>query len=237
MSGYVKLWRRLKEHQLWKQHRVFSELEAWIYMIIEANWDERTDVTGEPIERGSFCTSVRKLAHDWRWSRGKVQRFLARLARETQIDHKPRHDRTYITIVNYEKYQAVSDEPSQDAGRRRTTKRDTNGAQHKKEEYKKEEIPSLTLPSEIDTFEVRSALQRWLSHKAERRQSYKTTGLRMLIAQLAKLSPERIVSAIDWSISQNYSGIFEQRASSTPARAKVDASRAALARELMREEA
>jgi hypothetical protein len=55
--------------------------------------------------RGQTGYSSVELADRWRWSRGKVNRFLVELKNEQQIVQQKSNVTTLITIVNYEKYQ------------------------------------------------------------------------------------------------------------------------------------
>jgi hypothetical protein len=61
------------------------------------------------VKRGQHLTSELKLADRWKWSRGKVRRFLDLLSNDDMI-HKLVQDRQFIIIeiVNYELYQNVS---------------------------------------------------------------------------------------------------------------------------------
>lgn len=67
----------------------------------------------------------------------------------------------------------------------------------------------LVVGTTLDTPEARAAIERWLQHKAERKQGYKTTGLRGLIHRLASWGSARAVAAIDHSIAANYAGPYE----------------------------
>lgn len=55
----------------------------------------------------------------------------------------------------------------------------------------------------LDSFEL------WFKYKAEKKQAYKETGMKMLISQYqTKYSAEDFAKAVEHSIAQNYSGIF-----------------------------
>ena len=69
-------------------------------------------------------------------------------------------------------------------------------------------------PLEIFTFSesVSKMIETWLGYKKEKGQTYKPTGLNVLLKKLNKWTEEfgddYVVSAIEESISHNYSGIF-----------------------------
>lgn len=127
MAGYVKIWRKLREHELWKERRVFSRAEAWIDLIMRANWQDTVLIDGTTLERGCLATSIRDLAFDWSWSRSRVDRFLISLD-GTQIEHRAGHRCSTIRILKYEEYQDVREPGGTQARRKRDTKRDTNEA-------------------------------------------------------------------------------------------------------------
>jgi hypothetical protein len=97
-------------------------------LILLASWkDGFAYVRGIKVsyKRGDVVMGERELAHRWKWSRGKVGRFINDLEREQMLSKKQYHKRnengainettnepqnsnvkTLLSIVNYEKYQA-----------------------------------------------------------------------------------------------------------------------------------
>jgi hypothetical protein len=65
------------------------------------------------------------------------------------------------------------------------------------------------LLSDFDKSE-QEKINEWLKHKVERKQGYKPTGLKTLINRLKddKKSGKSIITGIDFSMQNNYSGIF-----------------------------
>ena len=70
------------------------------------------------VERGQLGHSERTLAKRWRWSRGKVRRFLDELETEQQIVPQKTNTTTLITIVNYEMYQETEPQVVPQTGHR-----------------------------------------------------------------------------------------------------------------------
>ena len=60
------------------------------------------------IERGECGYSELALADIFKWSRGKVKRFLNLLENEKMIQQKSRSNRNIINIINYDFYQNVT---------------------------------------------------------------------------------------------------------------------------------
>lgn len=112
-GGYILLWRKFFEHRYWTKKRKFSEAEAWVDMIAMASFRDREILVGQTavkLARVEFLGSVRFLAKRWRWSKDRVQRFLA--AGKTACEIAPKTSTaegyTYL-VVNYDDYQLLPD--------------------------------------------------------------------------------------------------------------------------------
>jgi len=106
--GYIQLHRKLTDHWLWDEVRVFSRAEAWIDLLLQAQWgDGNTLWTGSvvPLKRGEILTSQTRLMKKWRWSNSKVRGFLDTLCDENMIDVFPMKKYTRIKILAYGDYQ------------------------------------------------------------------------------------------------------------------------------------
>ena len=104
-NGFIKLYRDVRKHWVWDNPEIFR---AWVDIIMMANHeDKKTYFNGNliTVKRGSFITSIRKLAERWHWSRGRVSRLLDALERDAMVDTKRDTQKTLIIIVNYGFYQ------------------------------------------------------------------------------------------------------------------------------------
>ncbi len=113
--GYVKLWRKLQSTSLWKQEK-FTRGQAWVDLILLANHKPgyiRIRGVKVEIKRGQLAHSELTLAKRWKWSRGKVRRFLKELASNPihQIEQQKNNLTSLISIINYDQYQG-SDTPN-----------------------------------------------------------------------------------------------------------------------------
>ena len=107
MSGWIKLHRQVSNNSLWTSEP-FTRGQAWIDLLMIANFKDsyyfkrgvRVDV-----KRGEIGRSTVELADRWKWSRGKVNRFLSLLEKEEQIVQQKMNVTTLISIVNYDTYQ------------------------------------------------------------------------------------------------------------------------------------
>ena len=109
MQGYIKLYRVLLQNKLWTSEP-FTKGQAWIDLLLLANHKEGFIKTrnGEMIKitRGECGYSKEALAARWRWSRGKVTRYIEFLEKSEKMIHQKKYPKTtIIAILNYEKYQ------------------------------------------------------------------------------------------------------------------------------------
>lgn len=107
-TGWIKTYRNIQDHWLWTTEKPFDQRSAWLDIIFRANHETAKIPTGEGIEiveRGSFITSIVKLAESWGWSRKKVARFLDLLESDNMVVRKSNNRRTAVFVVNYDLYQ------------------------------------------------------------------------------------------------------------------------------------
>lgn len=108
----------------------FTRMQAWIDLLLVANYrDSVIYVRGNKVDvkRGQIAKSQDFFATRWKWSRGKVIRFLDELQKCGQIVQQKSNVITLISVVNYEYYQqdGTTDEPQTDS--RQYNKRTTDG--------------------------------------------------------------------------------------------------------------
>ena len=97
----------------------FTRMQAWIDLLLVANYrDSVIYVRGNKVDvkRGQIAKSQDFFATRWKWSRGKVIRFLDELQKCGQIVQQKSNVITLISVVNYEYYQqdGTTDEPQTD---------------------------------------------------------------------------------------------------------------------------
>ena len=88
MRGLYTISRAVFEHPAFKSEP-FTEREAWVWLIGEAQWkSNRKRINGQivELERGQLSHSIRFLSIRWAWSISRVNRFLKRLKTETMIE-------------------------------------------------------------------------------------------------------------------------------------------------------
>jgi hypothetical protein len=150
MSGFIKINRQIWESTAFA-HEVFSEREAWIWMISEASFADRRKRVGDLIvdlARGDLALSSRFAASSWGWTDSKVRRYLKRLEKLEMILAKTDAGVTVVSICNYSTYQGsdqASDAPP--THHRRTTDANYKKGERRMKEGKEEEAKA-SLPKQ-----------------------------------------------------------------------------------------
>ena len=145
-NGWIKLHRKITDDPMYFSE-TFTRMQAWIDMILLANYSEGFFyIRGNKVtvNRGQIGYSQESLAKRWKWSRGKVRRFLKQLENDGKIVQQKSSVITLISIVNYDAYQSDG-----------TTDSTTDGRQtdiNKKNKKNKNNI-SYTNSNEIYDFE------------------------------------------------------------------------------------
>ena len=127
MSGYIRLFRDIRNHWIWEDA---NKLKWWLDIIMLANYKSNKKLMGnslQEIKRGQFHTSELKLATRWGVNRKTVSNFLNLLEEDEMIVTKRTALGTTIEVLNYNEYQDISGEFG-------TTQRATDGTEYGTEE-------------------------------------------------------------------------------------------------------
>lgn len=141
--GVFAVSRGVFDHPLFASRKPFTRLEAWIWLISEANWKPRPVlICGKitTLQRGQLSHSLRFLAKKWMWEKDAVARFLTCLKTETMIETQTATGQIVLTICNYNEYQKVS-LPKRDIDATQTA---TAARQQRDKEESIEYIESIT---------------------------------------------------------------------------------------------
>ncbi len=107
MEGWIKLYRKIEDNPLYFSEP-FTRIMSWIDLLVLANHTGnffycrgiRVNIKSGQVGRG-----IETLATRWKWSRGKVERFLKQLEKDNQIIRQKNNVTTLISIVNWCEYQ------------------------------------------------------------------------------------------------------------------------------------
>ncbi len=122
-SGWIKLYRKIRENSLWQEQRKFSKFEAWLDLLLSANHAPAKVIIGIKIvivNRGQFLTSKSALAKRWGWNWKTVDGTLEVFKQAEMLDSHSSNETesgyTLITIRNYSKYQDKESGPLDSRG-------------------------------------------------------------------------------------------------------------------------
>jgi hypothetical protein len=107
--GYIKLYRSSTENDLYFAEP-FTKWQAWVDLLMLANHKKRVvSIRGNMVTvlPGQVLAGERFLSERWKWSRGKVRRFMEYLSSETvhQIEPQKNNVCSLYSIVNWCEYQ------------------------------------------------------------------------------------------------------------------------------------
>lgn len=115
-GGWISIHRQILQCDIWDTDEPYSKRDAWIYLLLKATrQDHILLIKNHAVElkRGEYCVSERYLATAWKWSRGRVKRYLELLEKLEMIkikkSEKQTTSETIISIVNYGFYQNQGD--------------------------------------------------------------------------------------------------------------------------------
>ncbi|MFH1491242.1 MAG: hypothetical protein ABII06_20230, partial [Pseudomonadota bacterium] len=195
-SGWIKLHRKIMEMSEWLMEP-FTKGQAWVDLLLLANhktgYIQKRGITIE-VNRGQVGYSEDALAARWKWSRGKVVRFLVSLVHQHRISKKAVQQNirlsNLITITNYDWYQSDG-----------TTNGTTNGHQTVQEQEEKEEKeirPFLSNSDEVRLSELlfEKILSRNPNQKKPNLQTWAKDVDRMI--RIDKRTPEELQDVIEW---------------------------------------
>lgn len=107
MEGWIKLHRKIVDNPYYFAE-AFTRSQAWVDLLILANHkDNFFYIRGVKIDvkRGQIGFALENLGKRWKWSRGKVERFISELETSSQIVRQKNNVTTLLSIVNYDTYQ------------------------------------------------------------------------------------------------------------------------------------
>lgn len=148
-NSWIRLHRKIMDDPLYFAEP-FTKMQAWIDLLLLANFADRVlFIRGNrvTIKRGQVAYSREWFSGRWRWSRGKIDRFLDMLERENMIGRQKSAVITCISIVNYDAYQ---ENGSTDRSVNRSTDRSANRSANRSADRSAEIEPNTLI---INTYE------------------------------------------------------------------------------------
>ena len=134
MGDYIKIYRSMLE---WEWYSDINTSRLFLHMLLKANWKDGR-FQGEFIPRGSFPSSVKKLAQETSLSEKEVRTALSHLKKTGEVASKPTNKFTVFSINNYDCYQSRGEQK----GKQEPDKGQAEGNQRATIEEKKEKKES-----------------------------------------------------------------------------------------------
>lgn len=105
-SGFIILLRKILE---WRWYSDINTCRLFIHMLLRANWKDGKfrDIT---VPRGSFVSSVAKLAQETGLTDDEVRTAISHLISTNEITKRSTNKYTVFTVVNYVVYQDVPEQ-------------------------------------------------------------------------------------------------------------------------------
>lgn len=223
MSGWVKLHRQVLDSSLWQNPNAFM---VFTYLLLRAaHAPKKFPFNGKDLDlqAGELISSHDsiRIGMAGALSIKQIRTALNYLKETSRVAVKSTTKFSVITITNWDLYQTEGrqeGEPRANEGQtegkpRATNKNVKNEKKGKNDKNSFPQAEEITFPPVLDTPDCRTEWSRWLGHKAKRREGYKSEDSQEAqLRRCAKLfvTPERFLAAIEFSIAQNYSGIFEE---------------------------
>jgi len=165
-NGWIKLHRKIFDNPLYFSEP-FTRMQAWIDLLLLANHSgQYFYIRGNRIDvkRGEVAHSMESLAQRWKWSRGKVLRYISQLENSQMIVQQKSHVITKLSITNYNTYQSDGTTDSTTDGQQTvqqtdTNKNDKNDKNENKERETRTQQPKSTNPDYIK-------FNNWIQKKA-----------------------------------------------------------------------
>lgn len=193
MSGWIKLHRKITDNPLYFSEP-FTRSMAWVDMLLIANHTDnfffkrgiRVD-----IKTGQIGYDLDTLSKRWKWSRGKVERFLQMLEKDEQIVRQKTNVTTLISIVNYKEYQ------TDDKANRKANDKPNS----KPNEHKQECIRNIKNEKEL-------ILDRWIEYRKQIKKPIKEATQETILSKMENFTEEQCKFVIDNSIENGWQGLF-----------------------------
>ena len=127
-SGFIKLHRKLTK---WRWYHDPNTFRVFIHLLLTANY-EKGSFENRIVDRGQRITSVSKLSQELKISIRSVRTALNHLKTTNEVTIETTTKYTIITVNNYNEYQQVANELTND--RQTSDKRLTNDRQQRKKD-------------------------------------------------------------------------------------------------------
>jgi hypothetical protein len=185
MSGWIKLHRQIIE---WEWFSDTNTFRVFLQLLLKANHKEKK-YRGMVLKVGTIITSREILAFETRLSIQQVRTALDKLKSTNEITIKTSSQGTIIEVVNYAKYQLVTNEVT--IKEPTSNQQVTTNKNEKKEKNEKEVI-----------------LDSWIEYRKSAKKTLTQQSIKSILVKMDKYTNEQCKFVINKSIEQGWQGLF-----------------------------
>ena len=158
-NGYVKLFRKMVD---WDWYGDPNTKAVFLHLLLTANY-KRTRYRGVTLKPGQTVIGRKSLAETLGMSERNVRTALNRLKTTNEIATKATNKFTIVTIVNWELYQYLDDEATNEVTNEPSLNRPASDHTIRKKEYKNKRKGGSTPKSSVkkDLEETYAMLEEW----------------------------------------------------------------------------
>lgn len=130
-DGWIKLHRKFLEWEWWDDPKV---TRLFLYCLLKANYQDK-QWKGQTIPRGTFITSLDQLARGTGLTIQNIRTAMGKLEETGEINKRSTTVNTWVTIVNYDRYQETNKPVTNDqqtTNKRLTTTKNTKNKKNTK---------------------------------------------------------------------------------------------------------
>ena len=207
-NGFILIHRKLLE---WEWYSSVNDTRLFIHCLLKANWKDGK-FKGVDIPRGSFVTSIRKLAKETGLSVKQVRVSLEHLKMTHELAHTTTSKYSIITINKYNDYQIDGTQIDNQRANKGQTKGNNRIKEKKeikeiniKEKYKKEKIEEIY----FESLRVNSIFNEFLELRKKLKAVNSDRAINTLINKLNKYDEETQYKMIEQSIVNSWKDVYE----------------------------
>lgn len=208
MEGWIKLYRKVQENRFYPKNKEFTQFEAWIDLLLNANHSDQEVILGNEVyicKRGQQLRSLDTLSKRWNWSKGRVRRVLHLYQKCSMIVLKPERKTTQITICNYDIYQGERNASDTDNETRTERERNASGTQTR---MNKNDLRMFNNVKNVFSEKVFSEFEKFLKNEEANKRPMTDERLNTLVEHLNSIAPtdEEKIKVIRQAVEGNYPG-------------------------------
>ena len=147
-GNWIKINRQILDSNVFEDAKTFK---VFMWLLLSANFKERTLLNGLTLKAGQLCTSRARIAAACNIHRSSVDRVLSRLQRCNSIVKKPSKRGTVIHIVNWGVFQHAEATPDTLSSHKRATGEPLASIEGEGEKVRREELSICPQPDGLQT--------------------------------------------------------------------------------------